>query len=72
VDPEFQRLLIRVVIVGGVVGVVGAAALFFGFRAFGRTKGGDNFRPVMLIVLAIAFILLCCVALMFLSVSRTS
>jgi len=67
VDPEFTKLLIRVAIVGGAIGVIGASVLFFAFRAF---RGRDAFRATVLVAALLAFVLLCCVILLRLSLLR--
>jgi lipopolysaccharide export LptBFGC system permease protein LptF len=59
-DPEFTTLLIRVAIVGGTIGVIGATVLFFAFRAF-RDRGA---RPPLLVVVLLVFVLLCCAVLL--------
>lgn len=59
-DPQFTTLLIRVAIVGGTIGVIGAAVLFFAFRAF----RGRDFQPIALIAALLVFVLLCCAILL--------
>jgi hypothetical protein len=67
-DPEFTRLLFRVMIVGGAIGFLGAAALFFVFRAFApAATRGREFRAVVLIAALLAFVMLCCAVLLRLS-----
>ncbi len=66
-DPEFTKLLIRVAIIGGAIGVIGASVLFFAFRAF---RGRDTFRATVLVAALLAFVLLCCVILLRLSLLR--
>jgi hypothetical protein len=65
-DPEFTKLLIRVVIIGGTIGVIGAAALFFALRAF----RGREFRAFVLVAALLAFVFVCCVILLRLSIIR--
>jgi hypothetical protein len=65
-DPEFTRVLIRVVILGGAIGVIGAAVLFFAVRAFRR----GEFRATVLVAALLAFVLVCCIVLLRLSVAR--
>jgi hypothetical protein len=60
-DPEFTKLLIRVAIIGGTMGVIGAVVLFFAFRAF---RGQESFRATLLVATLLAFVLLCCVILL--------
>jgi len=66
VDPEFTKILIRVAIVGGSIGVIGAAALFFAIRAY--RKG--EFTATVIVAALIAFVLACCVGLLLLSFPR--
>jgi len=64
VDPEFQKVLLRVLLVGGVIGIVSAAALVVAFRSFGETEsGGPGRKPFIILVAAIAFILIACLVL---------
>lgn len=65
-DPEFTKMIVRVAIVGGTIGMIGAAALFFAFRAF---RGGE-FRGNVLIAVLLVFVFLCCVILLRLSIIR--
>jgi CHASE2 domain-containing sensor protein len=64
-DPEFQRILFRVLAVGGAIGTIGAAALFVAFRAF---RGDSPTRAPVLVGAVIAFVLVVCAALLMLSV----
>jgi hypothetical protein len=68
VDPEFQRIMTRVLIVGGAIGVIAAGALVVAFRAFAAKGPRDkDFRGTILVGGVIAFVLLCCALLMFIS-----
>ena len=49
-DPDFQRILFRVILIGAVIGVVGAGGLVIAFRAFRR---GGSFAPSVLVAAAI-------------------
>lgn len=71
-DPEFQRVIIRVLIVGGSIGVVCAGALVVAFRAFSAKDSArdKDFRGTVLVFGVVAFILLCCVGLMVISFLR--
>lgn len=67
-DPEFQRIITRVLIVGGAIGVISAGALVVAFRAFAAKEPRDkDFRGTIFVLAAVAFILLCCAVLMFIS-----
>jgi hypothetical protein len=65
-DPEFTTVLIRVAVIGGSIGIIGAAILFFAVRAF-RT---GEFRATVLVAALLAFVLVCCIVLLRLSVAR--
>ena len=58
----------RVLIVGGAIGVISAGALVVAFRAFAAKESRDkDFRGTILVGGVIAFVLLCCAALMLIS-----
>lgn len=60
-EADFQRVLLRVVMVGGAIMLVGAGALVVAFRAFAPVQGRSrDFRAVILLSAAIAFVLLAC------------
>jgi hypothetical protein len=66
VDPEFTRVLLRVVAIGLFLGGVGAAALYVAFRAF----GSDNPREIrgsIWIAAVLLFIVVGCIILLRLS-----
>ena len=65
-DPEFQRVLIVVLMAGSAVIGTAAVALFFAFRAFGGAKAGRPSHFALLFGL-VAFIFLCCLVLFRLS-----
>jgi hypothetical protein len=70
-DPEFLKVLTRVLIVGGTIGIIGAGALLLAFRAFDAERSrGSDLRPTLLVVSLLAFVLVCCVVLLRLSVAR--
>ena len=60
-DPEFQRALITVLILGTIIAVVGGILLFAIFRRF----GGKSYLG--LVGALIGFIFLCCLALLLIS-----
>ena len=66
-DPEFTRILLKVAIVGGAIGIIGAGLLVLAFRAFARPR---EIRPFVLIAALLGFVLLCCVLLLGLSFIR--
>ena len=67
-DPEFQRVIIRVLIIGGAIAVISTGALVVAFRAFSaKTPQDKDFRGTILVGGVIAFVLLCCAALMLIS-----
>jgi len=58
VPSEFTTLLIRVMVVGGAIGFIGAGVLLLAFRSAGR------FRSTVLIATLLAFVFLCCMLLL--------
>ena len=64
---DFTAILLRVVIVGGTIGIIGAGLLIFAFRAFARPR---DLRPFVLIAALLGFVLLCCVLLLGISFIR--
>lgn len=70
-DPEFRRVLIRVVLLGGTIIAIGAGTLVVAFRAYAPSEGkGRDFRATILIAALLFFILLMCVLLLRLSVVK--
>ena len=70
-DPEFQRILIRVVLLGGAILAIGAGTLVVAFRAYAPSeKKGRDFRATLIVGGLLAFVLLMCVFLMRLSMVR--
>lgn len=70
-DPELQRLLIRVAIIGGAIIALAAGALVIAFRSFSTThERGRDFRAAVLIAGVLAFVMVCCVVLFRLSLIR--
>jgi len=55
---DFTTLLIRVMVVGGAIGFIGAGVLLLAFRSAGR------FRSAVLIATLLAFVFLCCMLLL--------
>lgn len=53
-EPEFQRMLVRVLLFGGIVVAAGATALFLAFRSFDKPSGARGFIWLM----AISFVIL--------------
>lgn len=70
-DPEFGRILLRVVLVGGTIMVIGATGLFFALRAFAPTaKKGSDFRAVVIVIAVLAVVMVGCFVLLIFSYSR--
>lgn len=67
-DPEFQRVIVRVVIFGGAILAIGAGTLVLAFRAFGPSR--SDFKPVVLISVLLLFVLVACIVLLRLSLIR--
>ena len=70
-DPEFQRVMTRVLLVGGAIGAIAAGALVIAFRAFAAKGPRDkDFRGTILVSGVIVFVFLCCAVLMIMSLRR--
>jgi hypothetical protein len=65
-DPEFQKILFRVVAIGGVIGIVGTVTLVLAFRSFDKR----NLRAVLLVAALLAFVLAVCGGLLMMSTAR--
>ena len=71
VDPEFRNVLLRVVLVGGTIIVIGATGLFFAFRAFAPSpKAGRDFRAVVAIIGVLAVVMVGCFVLLIFSYAK--
>jgi hypothetical protein len=71
VDPEFGRILLRVMLVGGTIMVIGATGLFFAFRAFAPTaRKGSDFRAVVIVIAVLAVVMVGCFVLLIFSYAR--
>ena len=71
VDPEFSRILLRVVLVGGTIMVIGATGLYFALRAFAPTaKKGSDFRAVVIVIAVLAVVMVGCFVLLIFSYSK--
>jgi uncharacterized membrane protein YidH (DUF202 family) len=66
VDPEFQKALIVVLIVGLGIAGIGTVALYFVFRAFGGQRPASSSHLGLMAGL-VAFIFAVCAGLMLLS-----
>lgn len=64
-DPHFTALLLRVIAVGGAIAVIGVTILLLAFRAFGKP-----FRANVLIALLLAFVFVCCLVLLRMSLIK--
>ena len=70
-DPEFTRVLLRVVLLGGAILVIGAGLLVVAFRAYGSPQEkGRDFRATVLVAALLFFVLVMCIFLLRLSVLR--
>jgi hypothetical protein len=71
VDPEFLHVLLRVILVGGAMMLIGGTGLFFAFRSFAPSaKPGRDFRAVVAIIAVLAFVMVGCVVLLLFSFSK--
>lgn len=70
-DPELQRVLIRVGAIGGAIMVIAAGVLIVAFRSFAVKDGKSrDFRAAALIAGVLTFVLVCCVVLFRMSMLR--
>jgi len=65
VEPEFQKALIVVLVVGSVIFGIGTFALVLVFRGFGKRPGSSE--HFALIAALLGFVFAVCVALLILS-----
>ena len=71
IDPEFGQVLLRVLLVGGTIMIVGATGLFFAFRAFAPSaKKGRDFRAVVSIIAVLAVVMVGCFILLIFSYAK--
>jgi hypothetical protein len=71
VDPEFGRILLRVMLVGGTIMAIGATGLFFAWRAFAPAgKQGSDFRAVLIVICVLAVVMAGCFVLLIFSYSK--
>jgi nitrate reductase gamma subunit len=71
VDPEFRQILLRVVLVGGTIMVIGATGLFFALRAFApAAKKGSDFRAIIIVIAVLAVVMAGCVVLLIFSFAK--
>jgi membrane-bound metal-dependent hydrolase YbcI (DUF457 family) len=66
VDPESQKALIIVLVVGSIIAAIGTVALVFVFRQFGEKQAGSSAHFGLMAALLI-FIFAVCGALFWLS-----
>ena len=68
---EFLQVMLRTLLVGGTMALVGFTGLFFAFRAFGRADGREGaLRGIVLIIAVLTFVILSCVVLLRFAVYR--
>jgi hypothetical protein len=58
--PDFQTVIIRVIVFGSLIIGIGFTGLYFVFRSFGSNS---ERRPVLLTSALLLFILVCCLLL---------
>lgn len=61
-DPEFQKALSIVLVVGLVIAAIGTGGLILFFRMFGTKEAGRS-SHIGLVAALIGFIFLCCIGL---------
>jgi len=71
IDPEFRQILMRVMLVGGTIMIIGATGHLFAFRAFAPAeKKGRDFRAVMIVIAVLAVVMTGCFVLLLFSFSK--
>jgi low temperature requirement protein LtrA len=71
IDPEFRQILLRVVLAGGTIMIVGATGLFFAFRAFAPSaKKGRDVYAVVGIIAVLAIVMVGCFILLIFSFAK--
>jgi hypothetical protein len=71
VDPEFVHVLLRVMLVGGSIILIGATGLYFAFRSFAPSaKPGRDFQAVVAIIAVLAVVMVGCFVLLLFSFSK--
>jgi hypothetical protein len=65
-EPQLQRVLILVVVIGSIIMAIGTVTLVIIFRRYGDAKAGGASHKKLIAAL-IAFIFLCCLGLFALS-----
>ena len=71
IDTEFRQILVRVMLVGGTIMIIGATGLFFAYRAFAPAeKKGRDFRAVIFVIAVLAVVMTGCVVLLLFSFSK--
>ena len=69
-DPEFQRVLFRTLLLGVPILAIGATLLVIAFRAFAPAESrGRDFRPALLSGGLLFFVFIACVLLLRLSMA---
>ncbi len=69
-DPEFQRVLLRVFLVGGVIAAIGLGGLFVAFRAIGAARKENEMMPVVLTAAVLLFVIVASLILLRISVAK--
>jgi hypothetical protein len=68
IDPEFRRVLLRVMAVGGTIMTIGAVGLYFAFRAFAPSeKKTGEFRAIVGVIAVLAVVMVGCFVLLLFS-----
>lgn len=70
-DPELQRILIRIGVAGTVIMAIAGGALVVAFRSFGaKDSKNRDFRAAAIIAGVLTFVMVCCVVLFRMSLLR--
>lgn len=69
-DPEFQRVILRVFLIGGVIAALGAGGLIVAFRSFGTTRRDGEAMPIVITAAVLLFIIVASLLLLRISVAK--
>jgi uncharacterized membrane protein YidH (DUF202 family) len=69
-DPEFQRVMLRVFLVGGAIAAIGLGGLLIAFRAFGATRRDGDLMPIVLTAAVLLFVIVASLLLLRISVAK--
>ena len=70
-EAQVNRWIVQVLLIGIAIMGVGGTTLYLAFRGFGASKGrSGDLRPLILLLALIAFLMVCSVVLLRISIAR--